>query len=90
MTGVIFALASMWASCASENLTLGPEHYANFLGCMEGPGDPAMRPAYPCSSCECPGGECWMLCWPFWDCDGDKDIDLADFGAFQRAERGEP
>lgn len=85
MTALIFALASVWASCASENLALRPEHYANFQGCMEGPGNVSAMLAYPCA---CPSGG--VGCWAVWDCDGDKDVDLRDFGAFQRAERGEP
>lgn len=87
MTALIVAFASMWmgqatepGKCASENLTMGLREYANFRWCMEGPGNIASAPAYPCS---CPSGS--VACWAVWDCNKDYDVDLEDFAAFQRA-----
>lgn len=80
----------MWLLITILNgLPIGLNEYANFRRCMEGPGDVALRYAYPCSSCDCPkGSQCYVLCWAVWDTDKDADIDLRDFAMFQGGFNG--
>jgi hypothetical protein len=77
----------MWLLVAILNgLPIGLEEYANFRRCMEGPGDVAMRYAYPCSDCTI--GQGYILCWAVWDTDRDGDIDLRDYAVFQGGFNG--
>jgi hypothetical protein len=68
-----------------NGLPIGLPEWTYFQRCLQGPGRPAMRTSYECSSgCGCPPGHnCYVLCWASFDTDGDADIDLADYAIFQ-------